>query len=414
MKERIARAGSSGSGSPPPCAYGTVFVIVCDMTDSMRSTYDAVVIGGGIIGCAVARSAALAGLSVALMDRGEPGSEATWAAGGMLSPYSEAENPGPFYRLAVESLRRYRAFARAVEAESGRSVHLLETGKMEIALDDRGETRLRSRFRWLRDEGVRATWLDPDDARRKEPSLSPELRGSLLLEEEAQVDNRLLGPALAEAARAAGATIREGTAVREILRNGGHAKGVRTDEGDVVHAPLVVVSAGAWSGGLEGLPRRLPVRPVRGQMLSLGPPAGTLRTVVASSHTYLVPRSSGPVVVGSTMEEEGFAAHTTARALQELLGAALAAAPGLSDAPLVESWAGLRPGTPDDLPILGLDPDVQGLVYATGHFRNGILLAPVTADCITPLLTGDGEPPLDLAPYRADRFPDSGEDLDAG
>jgi len=374
------------------------------MTNPKGGSVDVVVIGGGIVGCAVARSAARAGLTVIVAERGRSGREATWAAGGMLSPFGEAADPGPFFRLAVESLRRYPDFVRGVEEESGVSVGLLDSGKLELALDEDGETGLRNRLEWLEAADVRLRWLTSAEVLEREPTLTHQVRCGLLLEDEAQVDNRLLGSALAEAARKVGARILEGTPVRKLLREGDRVKGVRTEDGEAIEARRVVVAAGAWSGRIENLPRPLPVRPVRGQMLSLGAAPGTLGIVVARSHTYLIPRAGGEVIVGSTMEEAGFRSRTTARAVAGLLEAALDTAPGLAESPLLESWAGLRPGTPDDLPILGTDPDVEGLVYATGHFRNGILLAPVTAACVTPLLTGEDASPLDLGPFRVERF----------
>lgn len=365
---------------------------------------DVVVVGGGIVGCALARSAALAGLTVDVVERGRPGGEATRAAGGMLSPFGEAEGPGPFLELGLESLRLYPAFVRSVEEESGRDVGYLECGKLELALDEASEGRRRRHLAWLRERGEAARWLEPEAVRDREPALLRELRGALLLESEAQVDNRRLGPAVAAAAEVAGARIRAGRRVQRVALEGARVTGVELDDGSRAPSAKVVVAAGAWSGRLEGLPRPLPVRPVRGQMLALDPGPDTLSTVVDTSRAYLIPRRGGPVVVGSTMEEAGFRAEPTAEGIAGLLGAAVEAAPGLAGASLVETWAGLRPGTPDDLPVLGADPDVEGLFYATGHFRNGILLAPVTAACLTPLLTGEGRPPVELAPFRPDRF----------
>lgn len=367
---------------------------------------DVVVVGGGIVGCAVARSAALAGLDVDVVERGEPGGEATRAAGGMLSPLAEADGPGPFLDLGIESLRRYPSFVRAVEEESGCTVDYLECGKLELALDEVSERRRRRHLAWLRERGFAAGWLEPKAVRGREPALAGDLRGALHLEDEAQVDNRRLGPAVAAAAEAAGVRIRTGREVRKVTDEAGRITGVELDEGSRIPASRVVVAAGAWSGRLEGLPRPLPVRPVRGQMLALRPGADTLSAVIDTSRAYLIPRRHGPVVVGSTMEEAGFQAETTAEGIGGLLDAAMDAAPGLARASLVEVWAGLRPGTPDDLPVLGEDPALEGLFYATGHFRNGILLAPVTASCLVPLLTGDGRPPVDLAPFRPDRFDD--------
>lgn len=366
---------------------------------------DVVIVGGGIVGCTVARAGARSGLSVLVLEEGRPGRKATWAAGGMLSPFGEADRPGPFLELGLESLKLYPDFVGSVEEASGRRVGYLECGKLELALDDAAESGLRRHLEWLENRGHPVAWLDPGEVHAREPLLTRELRGALLLKGEAQVDNRLLGPAVAAAAEVEGARFRSGERVLEVLVEGGTVAGVRLDGGVRIRAPRVVVAAGAWSGGLDGLPRRLPVRPVRGQMVALGGPPRPLSTVVDTSRAYLIPRRRGPVVVGSTMEEAGFRAETTAEGIVHLLGAAIEAAPGLARARVQETWAGLRPGTPDGLPILGPDPDVPGLFYATGHFRNGILLAPITGACLAPLLAGTGRPPVDLAPFRPDRFP---------
>ena len=369
-----------------------------------RASADVIVVGGGVVGLAVARSGAAAGLSVLVLEEGRPARRATWAAGGMLSPLGEAERPGPFLELGLASRRLYPRFVREVEAASGGSVGYLECGKLELALDERGVEELRGHQRWLDDHGHAVTWLEPSAAREREPLLTREIRGALLLESEGQVDNRLLGPAVAAAAEAEGARIRTGRRVRGLRIDGGSVAGVVLEDGTGVDAPRVVVAAGAWSGGLEDLPRPLPVRPVRGQMLALDPPPPGLSTVVDSSRAYLIPRRNGPLVVGSTMEEAGFHPETTVEGVATLLEAAVEAAPRLAEASLLETWAGLRPGTPDGLPILGSDPDLAGLFWATGHFRNGILLAPVTAACLTPLLTGEGTPPVALDAFRPDRF----------
>lgn len=376
-----------------------------ELTTPPSGTADLIVVGGGIVGCTLARAAAREGLGVVVLEKqDEVGRAATWAAGGMLSPFGEADGPGAFLELGLASLRLYPGFVRAVESESGRDVGLTRCGKLELALDEGQARILGQKHAWLEEGGHPVRWLDEDRVRDREPTLSDRVRGAILLEEEAQVDNRRLGSAVAAAAAAAGAEIRTGTGARRVLVSGRRVEGVVLDDGSRLRSARLVVAAGAWSGRLEGLPRSLPVRPVRGQMVALGPPGPRLSTVVHGPDVYLIPREDGRVVVGSTMEEAGFRAETTAEAVAGLLRSALEAAPALAASPVLEAWAGLRPGTPDDLPVLGEDPEVGGLFYATGHFRNGILLAPVTAACLLPLLTGRGRPPLDLEPFLPGRF----------
>ncbi|MDX1567945.1 MAG: glycine oxidase ThiO [Longimicrobiales bacterium] len=367
-------------------------------------------IGGGLIGCSIAHALAVRGCATLLVERDTPARHATWAAGGMLSPLSEGLSPGPFLDMGLESLRRYPGWIRSLREASGRPVEMVESGKLEVAFTE-DEARALVNEERSRPEGKPGgAWLSADRVLSREPALSPEVRGGLLFEDEAQVDNRLLGRAAAEAARAVGAEVRSGVPVRSVLELSGRAGGVELEDGTRIPAGAVVVAAGAWSGGIEGLPRSLPVRPVRGQMLSLdmgSMGSRPLSTVVETSRAYLIPRRRGPLVVGSTMEEVGFNAETTEDAIDDLLDAAGSALPGLRGQPPTETWAGLRPGTPDDLPILGEDPEMLDLYYATGHFRNGILLAPATAASVAALVLEDESPPVDLTAFRPDRFSSS-------
>lgn len=380
------------------------------MISSTSSTArpDVAVIGGGLIGCSIAFEVARRGATALVLERSRPAREATWAAGGMLSPLSEGLTPGPFLDLGLASLDLYPGFIRSIREASGLPVEIVESGKLVVAFDP-GELEVLEAEHATSDPGrsVAARRLTASEILAREPVLSPEVRGGLFFENEGQVDNRLLGRATSRAAEAAGATVRTGARVRSIRRTGGRADGVELDDGTSIAAGSVVLAAGAWSGGLQGLPRPLPVRPVRGQMLSLDMGPDPLTTIVETPGAYLIPRRGGPLVVGSTMEEVGFRVETTDEAIQGLLDAARTALPSLEEAHPTERWAGLRPGTPDDLPILGADPELEGLFYATGHFRNGILLAPVTAASLGALILGDETPPVDLDPFRPDRFPAS-------
>lgn len=376
--------------------------------DTRAPSPDVAVIGGGLVGCSLAFELARRGASVQVLERGRPVREATWAAGGMLSPLSERLSPGPFLELGLTSLDRYPTFVDSVREASGLPVEIVESGKLVVTFDPEGVERL-----WeahvaggsLRSGRIRR--LSRSEVREREPTLSPEVRGGLLFPDEGQVDNRLLGRAVSRAAEAAGARIRVGSPVRAIRSTDGRCEGLELQDGTPVNAGSVVVAAGAWSGEIGGLPRPLPVHPVRGQMVSLDRGASLLETVVETPEAYLIPRRGGPLVVGSTMEDAGFEVETTDTAIGNLVDAARRAVPGLGEHPPLERWAGLRPGTPDGLPVLGPDPEVQGLYYATGHFRNGILLAPATAETLAASILGDDPPALDLAPFRPDRFPTS-------
>lgn len=364
----------------------------------------AVVVGGGLVGCAVAREAARRKAAVTVVERGEPCGEASRAAAGMLSPLGESPGAGPFLRLALESLRAYPGFVAALAEESGTDLRPQRTGKLLVAFDEAEERGLRERHAWQTREGLDVSWLEGEEARRLAPGLARDVRCGLLLADDSVVDNRRLGTAAWKAAEGAGARFLLGHEAFALETEGGRARGVRLVDGTLLEADVVVVAAGAWSGGLRGLPRPLPVRPVRGQMLSLAPPTPPLPRILHGGAVYLVPRSGDPEprwIVGSTMEEAGFRKHTTPEALERLRAGAVRLLPSLARARVAESWAGLRPATPDGLPVLGPDPDVEGLLYATGHFRNGILLAPATARLMGLVL--EGEVPEALAPFLPGR-----------
>ncbi|HEX6940003.1 MAG TPA: glycine oxidase ThiO, partial [Longimicrobiales bacterium] len=355
---------------------------------------DVVIVGGGVIGCALAWELARRGAGVTVVEREVPGRAATWAAGGMLAPVAEAEQPGPFLRLALASLHAWPAFVEAAREASGVPIEYRATGKLCVALDDEQAAALEAAYRWQRAGGHAVDWLDGNQARALEPALSPAVRAGALVAQDHWVDNRALARALWVAATRAGATVRTGiaaVALRSGRASGGSmaVEGVALDDGETIDAGAVVIAAGCWSGALAGLPRSLPVAPVRGQMVAVRTVPPVLRRTVMAGHTYLIPRADGRITIGSTAERAGFRAHVTPAGIASLLTAAMRVAPALADAPLVSTWAGLRPGTPDGCPILGADPDVEGLFYATGHFRNGILLAPITATLLAEAVSGE-------------------------
>jgi len=362
---------------------------------------DAVVVGAGVMGCGVALELAKAGQSVTLLERSIPGAEASSAAGGILGPQMEGSGPGPFLDLCLRSRAMYPAFARDVEALSGVSVGYLPSGVLQVALTPADADGLDATVAWQRAVGLRADLLDGAQARALEPQLSKQAVAAAHFPDDHQVDNRLLTRALQMAAARAGAVFRSGY-VRGVVSRDGRATGVDLD-GEVLEARSVVVAAGSWSGLVQGTqvdPRVL--RPMRGQMVQLQTRLPLLSRILASHQGYLIPRSDGRIVAGSTMELVGYEKQATAGGLAAILSNAIALCPALAEAPVQEFWAGLRPYTEDHLPILGQGP-LEGLFLATGHFRNGILLLPVTARVVAELVLGR-RPSLDLKPFRYDRF----------
>jgi glycine oxidase len=362
---------------------------------------DVVVIGAGLQGASVALRLARAGRSVVVLERSVPGAEASSAAGGILSPGVEAAEPGPFYHLCRTSLARYPAWVAEIEATSGMQVGFRALGTLEAALDDDHARLLAARAERLLAHHLPVEVLDGEGARSLEPGLSPETRGALLFPDEASVDARALARAAAMAAARAGATFVSGQ-VSRIVTEGGRAVGVEHETGRI-DAGAVVLAAGSWSLLVEGhgLPPRA-VRPVRGQIAVLDTRPPLLSRVIFSANGYVVPRPDGRILCGSTMEEAGFEKAVTASGLVHVLQVGIEIAPALARAAVVESWSNFRPASPDGEPILGAGA-VPNLFYATGHTRNGILLAPITADAIAAAILGEPSP-VDLTPFSPARL----------
>lgn len=366
-------------------------------------TPDVVVVGGGIIGAAVSFALAKEGLKVELLEKGEPGRQASWAAGGILTPVHLAEYPTPLASLCAASLELYEPLVRELRELSPIDPEYRVTGLLLVATDGEGEEAARSLEAWKRERGRPVERLTGDGARERQPGLSPAVRSALLLPDIAQVRNHRMTAALLEAASRKGVEIRSGTPVTGFLRVPGRVNGVKTPRGDV-YAGTTVLCAGAWSGEvLRSVGLELPVRPVKGQMLVLAAEPDRIRHVILERDEYLVPRADGRVLVGSTIEEAGFDTTVTLGAVGRLARRADELVPGLGKLPLVRSWAGLRPATPDRLPYLGPAP-MEGLVVATGHFRNGILMAPVTGALVADILAGR-PPSVDLGPFDPLRTP---------
>jgi glycine oxidase len=367
-----------------------------------RPSADVAIIGAGIIGCALACELATAGARVVVLDRGEPGAEASSAAAGMLGPRAECDAPGPLLALGVASLALYPALIERVRAVTGIDPEYQRDGILYVALDTAAERLLSTRARWQRRAGFAVERVSARDAHRLEPGMCDEVRSAVRFPDDHRLDNARLTRALAVAAATLGAELRGGCQVRAIECARGRAVAVHTSD-DRIAAGAVVNAAGAWAEQLAPPATALPVRPIRGQMVSLSIGRPLFRHAIYSHAVYLVPRRDGRVLAGSTYEDAGFDKRVTAAAVAAIVAAAVRLAPALADASFTTAWAGLRPGTPDNLPILGRDPHVERLYYATGHYRNGILLAPVTARALRELVL-DGRTSYDLEPFAAARF----------
>ncbi len=358
------------------------------------------VLGGGIIGLAVAWRASQRGMSVILVERGDVGRGASPVAAGMLAPVTEVELGEAGQRaleLASRSAALWPDFAAELEELTGARVGFRRAGTLMVARDADEARELERQLAFRESLGVKAIRLRPSEAREREPALAPTVRLALQAPDDHSVDPRLALFALRAACERAGVEIVDHANDAAPVFDADRVVGVRTERDNVRHAAQVVIAAGAWSGTVSGLPEhaRVPVRPVKGQTLRLRDPAGPglLRGAVRCRGAYLVPREDGRYVLGATVEERGFELEPTAGAAYELLRAVHELVPGVSELQLEEVCVGLRPGTPDNAPIIGRGA-CEGLIWATGHYRNGILLTPLTAELVATALTGANGDPL--------------------
>jgi glycine oxidase len=365
------------------------------------------IIGAGVIGLGIAWRLAARGLSVAVFDKAATGSGASHAAAGMLAACCEAE-PGEeaLVTLGRESQARWPAFASELQQVSGIDVELRSEGTLVVALTADDQARLNHQLVFQQRLGLPLQWISAAETRRREPHLAGKLAGAVWSPEDTQVDNRKLAAALRGAALAAGAVVNEHQPVSAISSHAGRVDGVVLADGTKVTADAVVLAAGAWSRSIAGLEPDLrpPVRPIKGQMLALrmDPAAPLLTHVVWAPGAYLVPRKDGRLLIGATVEERGYDTSLTAGGVLTLLEAAWRVVPAVEELTIDEMWVGHRPGSRDDAPILGAGP-LQGLVYATGHHRNGILLTPITADAIARLVLDGVTDPV-IQPFGIERF----------
>jgi glycine oxidase len=348
--------------------------------------FDVAIAGGGVIGGAIALELARAGLHVAVFDRQQPWQEASWASAGIISP--APENPGMIatVELGKRSAQMYPEFVAQVEEISGQSTGYRRKGTLEALFSQDAKAELSTIIAVHHGLGLKAEPLRAEDALDLEPALSEELEAAVLRPEEASIDSRALTAAVLEAARRSGVEFFPGGAVHAIRREGTRCKGL-TLQNEKVEAKWTIIAAGCFSGTIEGAAAYAPVRPAKGQMAALRADDVKIERVLWSEKIYLVPRNDGRILVGATVEYAGFDKRVTAGGIEKILSAALELAPGLKNARIEETWAGLRPDSQDHLPILG-PTDVDGLLVATGHFRSGILLTPITARLMREWITG--------------------------
>ena len=355
-----------------------------------------VVVGGGVVGLCCAWRLAQGGAAVLVLDRADPPAGATRVAAGMLAPIGELAFGEPeLLRMTVAAAAAYPDFVAELEAASGLGSGYAQHGALHVALDRDEAAELRRVHDLQRSLGLGAEWLPPRRCRELEPGLTPSFNGGVHAPDEAAIDPRRMTAALLMALAEAGVEVRSNVDVVASLLDGERLAGVRTSSGEELRARHVVLATGAWSGTEEWLPEQVrpPVRPVKGQILELRSPDGEppCGRILASERVYLVPRPDGRLIVGATTEERGFDATVTAGGVHELLREAYRLLPDVAEMELVEAMAGLRPGTPDNLPLIG-QAELEGLVLACGHYRNGILLAPITGEAVTALLSEEPIP----------------------
>jgi glycine oxidase len=347
--------------------------------------FDVAIAGGGLIGASIALELSRAGLRVGVFDRQEPGRESSWAGAGILSPAPESPAMIPLVPLGKASMAIYPEFVHMVEEASGQSAGYRPKGTLQALFARDAREELSTVIALHHGLGLKAEPLSASDARELEPSLSEDLEAAVLRPEEASVDNRALTQAVLEAARRSGVQFFPASGAEGVWREGTRCVGLHL-KNEKIEAQWTVIAAGCFSANIEGVAPYAPVRPAKGQMMALRADDLRIERVLWSEKIYLVPRNGGRILAGATVEYSGFEKGVTAGGLENILAGALELAPGLAAARVEETWAGLRPDSPDHLPILG-PTDIDGLLVATGHFRGGILLTPITARLVREWIT---------------------------
>ncbi len=372
--------------------------------------FDSAIVGGGVIGCAIAWRLAQAGMKVVVVERGDIGREASHAAGGMLVPLAEADNADDLFHLCVASRAMYADFANELRLASGLDIEYRTEGTLYLSLTEHDDEELERRWQWQHAAGMNVKRLNADCARKLEPQINGKLRWALKFPDDHQVNNRLMVEALRLSAQNAGVEFQTLTEVERLLIESCAGReqvvGIKTSRGEI-RSNNVIVAAGSWSSLLksesEVLLPNLKVGPVHGQMVAVEMPAPPVNHIIYSCRAYVVPRLGGFVIAGSTSDKFGFEKRVTADGMASIIERAKEILPGFGNLTITEIWSGLRPRAGDGLPVIGPDASVAGLVYATGHYRNGILLTPITAKVVSEIIL-KGETRVPLSPFRPARF----------
>jgi glycine oxidase len=369
----------------------------------MQPTTETVIIGGGVIGCAIAYHLRKAGVSATVIDQGEIGGEASSAAAGLLAPLGSLSGPGPLANLMLASFALFPILVPELEDASGISMQYEQTGALRVVRSPENIPNLRKRMQAWQPLGLQMYWLTGEEARRREPTLSPDVRAGLYAPEESQIKASQVVKAFAQAAANRGATLRSHTRMTGIQQQRSKVIAITTSEGETIACNHLVIAAGAWAGQWsEQLHINLSIAPQRGQILALHQPAPQLHHIIFGEAAYLAPKQDGTVIVGATREEVGFEKQLTAGGVAWLLNTAARLIPSLEQSTIERMWAGLRPKTPDNQPILGPAPGWENVTLATGHGSVGIMLSPITGKTLAELIITGVAPEL-IRPFAIDR-----------
>ncbi|MBO8164568.1 MAG: glycine oxidase ThiO [Brevibacillus sp.] len=365
-------------------------------------TSDCLVIGGGIIGLSLAYELAGRGLSVTVLEQGDWGGQASVAAAGILGPLQEFDQPGPLFDLGLASLALYPEWVAELREVTGIDPQLVLDGILRVAMDEREQAAFWERYGWQQAKGCQVQWLENSQLKRMEPNLSGDAKAAIYSPAEGHVNSRMLLKALTAACQIRGVRLESGVVATAPVLRGQRVIGVESSVG-MYQAEHTIIAAGAWTGLIgRWLSLTLPIRPVRGQVAAVSSEEIPLKRVIFGTNGYIVPKKDGRVIVGATEDEAGFRLGVTLAGLARVLQGVRLYVPALGQAAFLDAWSGLRPATADGLPLLGPLPGWEGIAVASGHFRNGILLSPVTAKRMADYLTqNDLEP---LRPFLPARF----------
>lgn len=352
---------------------------------------EVLIVGGGVIGLAIARELSRRGIrKITIVDRGKAGHEATFAAGGMLAVQAETDEAGDFFDLCKTSRDLYPGFAAELGDETGIDIELDRAGTLYLAFTASDVREIDHRFKWQKDVGLNVERLSAADTRKLEPFISPDVRESLIFPDDWQVENRKLTAALLKFVGDRGIDLREETECRRLIVKNGRAIGAETQNGKI-YAQKTILAAGAWTSMIEAETVRIPeVRPIRGQIVGFQTAKRLFNHVIYSPRGYLIPRVDGRILAGATVEDVGFENRMTPAGIEYVSRNAFEIAPSISGLKISEEISGLRPRTADALPVIGSFPHVENLIIASGHYRNGILLAPITAEVVAEMVDGNG------------------------